>query len=274
MDRPGFGPTALHRRGPLAEGAGQVAQVPPAELDRLLVGGGEHVAASRHRAVHPGPAQLLERRLLADGHLDHSGRPDVEARLAVHHDHAVGERGQVGGAGRRRAEEHAHLRHHPGELDLVVEDAAGVEATREDLDLLRDAPARRVHEVDHRHLQPLGALLDAHDLLDGLLAPRARLHGVVVGHHAHRAAADRAHPGDHAVGGGVRLLVAREEEILLELGAGIQEQLQAVADEELAFVLELLAVLDVALLDAGPFLPVALLAHAGLRGRGWDWPRG
>jgi hypothetical protein len=145
---------------------------------------------------------------------------------------------------------------------------------REDLDLLGDAPARRVHEVDQGHLQPLGALLDAHDLLDGLLAPGARLHRVVVGHDAHRAAADRSHPGDDAVGGGIHLLVAREEEVLLELGAGIQKKLQTVADEELAFVPELLAVLDVALLDAGAFLPVALLAHAGSRARGWDWPRG
>ena len=74
---------------------------------------------------------------------------------------------------------------------------------------------------------------------------------------------DRPHAGDDAVGGRVGLLVAREEEVLLELRARIQQQLQPVADEELALVPELVAVLDVALLDARAFLVVAIftLAH-------------
>jgi len=42
--------------------------------------------------------------------------------------------------------------HHPGELHLVVEDAAGVEAAGEDLDLLRDATARRIDQVEQRNL--------------------------------------------------------------------------------------------------------------------------
>ena len=50
----------------------------------------------------------------------------------------------------RRPEEDADLGNDPGELDLVVEDAAGVEAAGEDLDLLRDAPPRRVDEVEQR----------------------------------------------------------------------------------------------------------------------------
>ena len=56
---------------------------------------------------------------------------------------------------------------------------------------------------------------------------------------------------------------AREEEVLLELAAGIQEQLQSVADEELAFGPELVTILGVALLDARAFLVVAIftLAH-------------
>ena len=60
----------------------------------------------------------------------------------------VGERGQVGRAGRRRSEEDADLGHDARELHLVVEDAAGVEAAGEDLDLLGDAAARRVDEVE------------------------------------------------------------------------------------------------------------------------------
>jgi hypothetical protein len=122
-------------------------------------------------------------------------------------------------------------------------------APREDLDLLRDAPARGVHHVDEGNLQALRALLDADDLLYRLLAPGSRLDGVVVGHHADGAAADRAHARHHAVGGRVRLLVAGEEEVLLELGAGVEQESEAVADEELPLFLQLVAVLEVTLLD-------------------------
>src|SRR5207247_5916498 len=111
--------------------------------------------------------------------------------------------------------------------------------------------------------------LDADDLLDRLLAPGAVLDRVIVGHDAHRPPSHRAHAGHDAVGRGVGLLVAREEEVLLELRAGIEQQLQPVPDEELAFLLQLLAILDVPLLDAGALLEVPLLAHAlGPRHRG------
>src|SRR2546422_492294 len=167
--------------------------------------------------------------------------------------------------------EDAHLRDDAGELHLVVEDPAGVEASREDLDLLGDATARGVDEVEHRHPQPRGLLLDAHDLEHGLLAPRARLDRVVVGHDADGLAADLADAGDHAVGRRVGLLVAREEPVLLELAARIEQQLQPIAHEHLALGLELVAVLDVPLLDARPLGVIALfaLAHGALIVRGF-----
>src|SRR4026208_1079574 len=124
---------------------------------------------------------------------------------------------------------------------------------------------RAFDRVDERDLQPLSPLLDPHDLLDRLLAPRSGLHRVVVGHDRHGAAAHRPHPGDHAVGGRVRLLVAREEEVFLGFGPRVEEQLQAIANEELAFLLELVAVLDVPLLDAAALPPLPPLAH---------WPLG
>src|SRR5437899_12668744 len=83
-----------------------------------------------------------------------------------------------------------------------------------------------------------GPFLDAHDLLHGLLAPRAGLHRVVIGHDADGAAADSPDPRDDAVGRCVGLLGAREEPVLLELGAGVEEELQSVPDEELAFLPE------------------------------------
>src|SRR5262249_114676 len=98
-------------------------------------------------------------------------------------------------------------------------------------------------------------------LLDGLLAPRAGLHGVVVGHDAHRPAAHRPHAGDDAISGRVGLLVAREKKVLLELRAGIEQKLESLANEELAFFPELLPILDVPLLDTSALLKVPLFAH-------------
>src|SRR5204862_4749741 len=97
-------------------------------------------------------------------------------------------------------------------------------------------------------------------------AGRAR---VVAGHRALRAGAGPADPRHDRVRRRVPLLRAREEPVPLDVGAGVEEELQAVADEELAFLAKLLAVLRVALLDPGPLLEVSLLAcaHPTLRSR-------
>ena len=262
MDRPGFGGGRLARGRQLAVRLRHVGEVATRQLDRLLVGAGQHVAAAGNLAVHERAAQRLERRLLADRHLDHARAAHVEGRLALDHDHDVGERRQVRRSRRRRAEQDAHLRDHAGELDLVVEDAPGVEPAREDLDLLRDAPAGGVHHIEEGHPEPGRLFLDAHDLLDRLLAPRAGLDRVVVGHDADGATADRADAGDDAVRGRIRLGGAGEQPVLLEIGAGIEEELEPVAHEELALRAELVAVPGVALLDPGALLAVALLARA------------
>src|SRR5262249_55032380 len=143
------------------------------------------------------------------------------------------------------------------------EDAPGVEAPGEDLDLLGDPAAGGVDQVEHRHAQPRGLLLDAHDLQHRLLAPRAGLDGVVVGHDADGAAAHAAHAGDDAIGRRVGLVGAREQPLLLQLGAGVQQELQSIPHEQLALGFQLVAVLGVALLDARAFGVVAIftLAH-------------
>src|SRR5712691_8614227 len=70
------------------------------------------------------------------------------------------------------------------------------------------------------------------------------------------------HPGHDTVGRRVDLLVAGEQPVLLELAAGVEQQLEAVADEELALRAQLVAVADVALLDTRALLVVAVLALA------------
>jgi hypothetical protein len=95
----------------------------------------------------------------------------------------------------------ANLGQKPAHLALQPEDAARAAPAREHLELVGDARAGGVDQVDHRaaHLQRL--LLDADDLLHGPAAPGARLHRRVVGHQGHDAPADAAQTGDHAVGG-------------------------------------------------------------------------
>ena len=73
-----------------------------------------------------------------------------------------------------------------------------------------------VDQVDHRHEVLERLLLDADDLLDRLRPPRAGLHGRVVGHQRDRAAADRRHAGDHAVGAEAVLLPVGEQRVLDE----------------------------------------------------------
>src|SRR4029453_16519456 len=137
---------------------------------------------------------------------------------------------------------------------------ARMQTAGEDLDLLGDAAARGVDEVQHGNLEPRRLLLDPDDLEDRLLTPRAGLHRVVVGHEADGPPAHGADAGDHAIGRRVGLLAPREQKVFLELGAGIEEELQAITDEELALGAQLLAILDVALLDPGPFRVIPGLA--------------
>src|SRR5438270_776899 len=218
-----------------------VRQLALGHLDPLLVRLDEEVPAARHARVHARAAHLLEGHGLADHHLGHPRRAEVHGGVAVAHDHHVAERGDVGPSRRAWTEQDAYLRHDPGELHLGVEDPPGPAPPREHLDLVRDAGAGRVDQVDHRHLVPQGLLLDADDLLDGLRPPRAGLDRRVVGHHGHRPSGHPRHAGDDAVGAEALLLPVGEQRLLGE-GAGVHEPLDALADRELALLGRLLPV--------------------------------
>ena len=180
---------------------GQVGQV----VARGRQAGGlvlhQKVAAARDLAVHARAAHLLERHLLADHHLGHARRAQVHRGVALDHEHDVAERRDVGAARRRRPEQQADLRDRARQPHLVAEDAPGVAAAREHVDLIGDARAGRVDQIEQRDPQPAGGLLDADDLLDRARAPRAGLHRRVVGHDGHRPPVHPADAGDHAVGG-------------------------------------------------------------------------
>jgi hypothetical protein len=182
--------------------------------------------------VHARPAHLLERDLLAGGHLAHARRPQVGGGRALHHDRQVAQRGHVGRSRRRWPEHAADLRHPPREPHLVVEDVAPGVAPGVALELLVDPRPRRVDQVDQRRADLAGDLLHAGDLVEGPPAPGARLDRVVVGDHAHRAAAELADGGHHRVGG--QALLRAGQQPVLELRLGVQQQLEPVPDQQLA----------------------------------------
>ncbi len=96
-----------------------------------------------------------------------------------------------------------------------------------------------------------GVLGEPDDLLDGSRPPRACFHGRVVRHDADGATVNSAPTGDDAVGGQVAREGVRQQPVLYER-AGVEQQSQAVADEELVLRLELrLPSLEVAGLGAG-----------------------
>jgi hypothetical protein len=179
----------------------EVREPSPGGVDGRGIVGNEIVARSADGRMHARAPHLLEARLLADDLLRHPGRAEVHRRVALHHEHDVAERRDVRAAGRRRAEETAHLRHPARQAHLVGEDAPGTAASREQLDLVRDARPGRVDEVDDRELVAQRGLGQTDDLLDGAGAPRPRLDRGIVGHHTDRASVDPGGARHDPVGG-------------------------------------------------------------------------
>ena len=216
----------------------EVREPRPRLVEGVLVVVSESVAAAGDAGMHAGAAHLLERGVLADHLLGHPWRPEVHRGVALDHEHHVAEAGDVGASRRRRSEQAADLGHPPRQADLVGEDAAGAAAAGEQLDLVGDAGTGRVDQPEDGKIMSQGVLAGADHLLDGPRPPRAGLDGGIVGHHAHAAALDRARTGHDAVGGQVAGRGVGQQRVLDER-VEVEEQVEAVAHEELALLLEL-----------------------------------
>ena len=188
--------------------------------------------------MHPGPAHLLERDLLADDHLGHPRAAEVHRRVALDHDDDVAEAGDVGPTRGRRPEQAADLRHLARQRDLVVEDPPRPATAREHLDLVGDAGAGAVDQPEDRKLLAQCGLRGTHDLLDGARPPRAGLDRGVVGDDHDRSTVDGPPPGDHAVGRQARRPRVRVAAVLDE-AAGVDQQGDPVAHVELVLAREL-----------------------------------
>ena len=192
--------------------------------------------------MEPCTAHRLEGDVLPHDHLGHPWGAEVHRRPTLDHDDDVAERRDVCASCSRWAEEAADLRHAPREPDLVVEDPPGTASAREQLDLVGDACASRVHQVEDREELVIRRFEGADHLLDRDPTPRARLDGGIVRNHHHGAPVDAGTPGDHPIRCKGFVVVAREQAVLDER-VRVDEEADAVAYEELALGRELVVVL-------------------------------
>ena len=206
--------------------------------------------------MHLGAAHLLERDLLADDHLGHARRAEVHAGVALDHHHDVAERRDVRAARRRRPEEQADLRHLPGELHLVVEDAPRAAAAGEHLDLIGDARAGRVDQVEERAARASRAVSWMRRIFSTVRLPHEPAFTVEsLAMMATVRPSIVADAGDDAVGGQLGVEGVGERGVLDER-ARVDEPRDALAREELALLGVLLVVLGgAALLDLGGLPP-------------------
>ncbi len=190
--------------------------------------------------MRPRTAERFAVDRLAGRSLDEVRSAETHERRVLDHQDHVRQRGQVCAAGDARTHDSRNLRdlqkmaHH----GVVVEDARRAVLPGEDASLVRQVHARRVHEVDDRHVASHGDLLRPQHLLDRLRPPRTCLDRRIVRHDDNLAAAATTDARyDTRPRGRAVVLVERDELADLEKrGAPIEQQSDALACRELALV--------------------------------------
>ena len=217
----------------MSDVAHQAAQ----ERQRLLLGLGGVVGDAGDGAVHLRAAERLAVHLLADGRAHDGWAAQMDAARAADHDDLVGQRGDVGAARGRGAEDDGDLRDARGRhAALPPEGAAEVVPVGEHAVLLGQERPAAVHEVEARQAVRLRDLLRAGVLGDRLGEEGAALHRGVVGQEHHRRAGDEPDPRDDARARDLAAVEAGrgERRELEERRARIEEEGDPVANGHLA----------------------------------------
>ena len=212
---------------------------------------GEVVGQAGGARVHLGAAERLVVGLLAGRHLHQRRAAQEHLGLLLDHHGVVAHAGDVGAAGRRVAEDQRDRRLlGRGAARDVAEQLA---ARDEDLLLRRQVRAARLDQRDRRQPVLLGDLAGAEDLLDRPRVAGPALHGRVVGGDHALDALDDADPGHDAGADREVAAPAGERRELEEGAAGVDEQLDPLAGQQLA---ARVVALDVLLPAAGDRLRV------------------
>ena len=199
----------------------------------------------RHRA-----AELLLRHFLVRHGLDHIRAGDEHVGSVARHENEVGDGGGIDGAARARAENRADLRDHAA-CERVAE--KNFRIARERHDSFLNSRAARIVQADHRRARAHGEVHDLRDLARVRLGKRAAEDGEVLREDVDQPPVDAAVAGDEAVaraGAASSMpkswrLVADELVEFLE-GAFVEQQVDALARAELAFLVLALAALRAA----------------------------
>ena len=154
--------------------------------------------------------------------------------MSANHDRDVAQRRDVCRPSGRRSEQGTDLGDPAGVGDLVEEDVAPCPAAGIAVELLVDPRPGGVDEIHEWRTDLVGQFLHPGDLLERSAPPRARLDRVVVGDDARRPAVDLAHDGHHGVAG--EPVVRSGEQAVFEVRVVVEQQAQAVADQQLALV--------------------------------------
>ncbi len=187
--------------------------------------------------------------------LDDVGTGDEHVAGVVHHEDEIGDGGRIDRAARARSHDGGNLRHHAARQRVAQEDI-GVSGERDHAFL--NARAAGIVEADDRRA---GLEREVHDLADFLrvgFGKRAAEDGEILREDVDRAAVDAAVAGDEAIAGDDLLFHAeiaaavRDQLVHLLEGAFVEQQFDALARGEFAFlVLARAAFWSAALLGGG-----------------------
>ena len=213
------------------------------DAQRVAIVFGQVVAQSGDRGVHLGAAELLLGGDLAGGCLQQRGAGKKGARAPAHEHDVVRQTGLVGPASGRRAVGHGHHRQPGGRHQREV--AEGLAAAHEVLDPVGQQVGTGA--LDELHVGQLVLERDrlgAQDLVQAHGLQRAGVDAGVRGQDHAAQAADVADAGDHTAPGhaargvlGVQAIAGQRAQ-LEEGGAGVQQQRDALARQQLAALLE------------------------------------
>ena len=201
---------------------------------------GEVVAHAGEARVHFRAAQRLVVHLLARRHLHQRWPAEENLRLPLDQDGVVREAGDIGAASGGGAEDERDLRDARRRHARLVGERAPAEVG-EELGLIEQIRARRLDEVDAGQAVARGDLLRSQRLLDRHRVARAAFGRRVVRADHALDAADHADAVDARRAG--RLVVVhaprRQRAQLQERRPGVQQQLDALAWEQLATLAKL-----------------------------------
>ncbi|MNP01517.1 hypothetical protein D3C76_933360 [compost metagenome] len=192
--------------------------------------------------VHLGAAQLFIGGHFAGGGLEQWGTCEKQLGLAAHHHHVIRQPRLIGATRRGGAVHHGDLGQPHGRHPRLIGKAA--RAFDENLRRVIEVGAAAFGEGDHRQFVFHGDLLQAQGFLqaaggDGPAPDRA-----VVRHHQHAHAGHVADAGDQAATGAAAVLVvvqlvAGQARQFEKRCAGVQQQVEALARQQLAAFFEL-----------------------------------